>query len=113
MTQKARHESCRAPRFLQGDFWPGITSAWLVIRELTKPFLLLYKALPRGFWTVSVKRTKNLLDSQCVGCVYARSAMRGKECSTDPRQAESQDSDGDYSGIRGFHLKELRFYEPA
>ena len=39
--------------------------------------------------------------------------MRGKECSADPRQAERQDSDGDYSGVPGFHLIELRFYEPT
>ena len=62
---------------------------------------------------VDVKRKKNLLDSQCVGCVYARSAMRGKQRSTEPRQAESQDSNGDYSGIPGFHLEELRFNKPA
>ena len=39
--------------------------------------------------------------------------MRGKERSAESRQAEGHDSDGDYSGVPGFHLIELRFYEPA
>ena len=38
-------QTCESPDHL--------TYGLLVIGELTKPFLLLYKALLKGFWTVS------------------------------------------------------------
>jgi hypothetical protein len=84
-----------------------------VIRERTKPSCYI-RCYRKDFGElVDVKRNKNLLDSQCVGCVYARSAMRGKERRTKPRQAENQDSNGDYGGIPGFHLEELRLNKTA
>jgi hypothetical protein len=65
----------------------GSTSVLPVIRELTKPSCYIRRYRKDFGQLVDVKRNKNLLDSQCVGCVYARSAMRGKERSTEPRQA--------------------------
>ena len=73
--------------FLETAPMPDSMSGLLVIRELTKPSCYIRRYLKDFGQLVDVKRNKNLLDSQCVGGVYARSAMRGKERSTEPRQA--------------------------
>jgi hypothetical protein len=72
---------------LEHSSWRHVRKSTSVIRELTKPSCYIRRYRKDFGQLVDVKRNKNLLDSQCVGCVYARSAMRGKERSTEPRQA--------------------------